>query len=79
VKTAAAALFIAFAFAAAVAGSYALGLHALDQSQRQLCPALALLTRSPVPRPAHPAANPSRVSYRRLYLTFLTIEREYHC
>jgi hypothetical protein len=61
VKAIAAALLAVLLLLAAIGGSYALGAHALRQSQHQWCAALHTLTLHPVPRPADPAANPSRV------------------
>lgn len=62
-----------------IAGSYALALHALDQSEHSLCPAFDLLTRHPVPAPTDPAGNPSREQGYQLYQDFVQAKRGYHC
>jgi hypothetical protein len=63
----------------AQAGSYLLSLHALRQSQAQLCTVFEDLTADPVPRPADPAANPSRERQYRWYLILRHVERGYQC
>jgi K+-transporting ATPase A subunit len=60
----------------AIVGSY---VYAVYQSERSLCPVMAIITERPVPKPADPARNPSRVQNYRLYLAFRQAERAYHC
>jgi hypothetical protein len=79
VKTGLAVIVVILGIVAVIGGSYLLALRALHASQRSLCPALELLTSHPVPRPADPAANPSRVETWQLYLDFVQAERDYRC
>jgi hypothetical protein len=77
-------VFIAAAIAVlclvlAVGGSYALSLAALARSQQQLCGVFTLLTTHPVPKPADPAANPSREQSYVFYTELLSVERAYKC
>ena len=60
-------------------GSYALGLHALHQSQQALCPIVRLALQHPVPYPKDPAANPSRVAAWQSYQDFVIVDRQYRC
>jgi hypothetical protein len=50
-------------FAAAVAGSYALSLTAIERSQHQWCDTLTLITASP----AEPTTAQGRIFYARLH------------
>jgi hypothetical protein len=43
------------------------------------CTAMVLLTKHPVPEPADPAKNPSRVQTYQLYTTFRTLRRQLGC
>lgn len=70
---------VALCVAASVGGSYVLGLNALHRSNQNWCAALVLLTGNPVPRPADPAANPSREQAYELYQDFIAIERRFGC
>jgi len=79
VKVGIACILLALSLAGAVGGAYWLALRALRQSEQALCPALGLFTRTPVPAPADPAANPSRVQTYRLYRDFRQAERSYRC
>lgn len=64
---------------AAIAGSYFLGLHALGHSQAQWCQTLELLTKHPVPKPADPAANPSRETTYQFYQGLVTLKHSFGC
>lgn len=75
----AASLVIVVMFAASIAGSYALGLHALRQSQSHWCTTLTLLTSRPVTRPADPAANPSRENAWLFYVHLRELEHDFGC
>lgn len=63
----------------AIAGSYALGLHSLQQSQHQWCTTLDLLTATPVKAPSNPKANPSRENNYRFYFHLKELERDFRC
>lgn len=78
-KVFAASAVIVAAFAGAIGGSYALGIHALDTSQHQWCSTLTLLTEHPVAKPADPQANPSRVNAYEFYTGLVTLRREFGC
>lgn len=65
--------------ALAIGGSYGLALVAIRQGDHVWCPALRQLTSRPVPYPADPAANPSRVESYRLYRQFLAIRDGLGC
>lgn len=43
------------------------------------CAAMTLLTAHPVPRPAHPAANPSREQTWQFYETFVHLRHSLGC
>jgi uncharacterized lipoprotein len=43
------------------------------------CAAMTLLTAHPVPKPADPAANPSREQTYRFYETFVTLQHSLGC
>lgn len=53
--------------------------YAVQQSQHKWCDTLNLLTEHPVPRPADPAANPSRAQNYLYYTTFLTLKGRFGC
>jgi hypothetical protein len=72
-------LVVSVGMVAAVGGSYALALQALNQSQHQWCATLTLLTRHPVPRPADPKANPSREQAFVFYTQLLALRHEFGC
>jgi hypothetical protein len=66
-------------FVGAFFGSYALSISALNTSQHDWCSSLSILTGHAVPKPANPAANPSRVQSYQFYVNLKTLERRYHC
>lgn len=66
-------------FAAAVAGNYLLTDYQIGHAQKQWCDTFTLLTGAPVPVPANPAANPSRVQAYRLYEDFITLRARFGC
>jgi hypothetical protein len=72
-------LIVVVALVASIGGSYWLGLRALARSQQQMCTVIVLLTAHKVPKPANPAANPSREEAYQFYLTFLKLQRDYNC
>jgi hypothetical protein len=51
----------------------------VSSSDRQWCDTLALLTSQPVPKPADPAANPSRMQAYTLYSDFVMLRRNFGC
>ena len=53
--------------------------YEVSSSNRQWCDTLTLLTSQPVPRPADPAANPSRMQTYTLYVDFVTLRRHLGC
>lgn len=73
--TAALALIVLAAFAV----NYWLAHAAVQSNDRRWCATLELLTRHPVPRPADPQANPSRVTTWRLYEDFVQLGRDFGC
>jgi len=68
---------------ALVAGGAALAIWqahaAVAASNRQWCATITLLTRRPVPRPADPAANPSRQNAYVLYRDFVMLGQRFGC
>lgn len=61
------------------AGSYWLSVSQIARSQHDWCQTLDLLTSRPVPRPADPAANPSREQTYILYSDFLDLRHRLGC
>jgi hypothetical protein len=53
--------------------------QAVAKSNHQWCAALDLLTAHPVPRPADPAANPSRVTSYQWYEVFMHLGQRFRC
>lgn len=53
--------------------------HEVGSSNRQWCDTLTLLTAQPVPRPADPSANPSRMQTYTLYVDFVTLRKRLGC
>lgn len=53
--------------------------HAVNSSNRQWCDTLSLLTSQPVPKPANPAANPSRAQAYSIYTDFVTLKNHFGC
>ena len=53
--------------------------HEVNSNNRQWCSTVNLLTSQPVPRPADPAANPSRVEAYTLYVDFVTLRQRFGC
>lgn len=51
----------------------------IDQNNSQWCDTLRLLTSHPVPKPANPSANPSRVADYQLYQDFLILKHRFGC
>lgn len=64
---------------ATIAGSYALSLHALSNSQHNWCDTLTLLTSTPVTKPANPNANPSREADYLFYTRLKVLEDRFGC
>jgi hypothetical protein len=52
---------------------------AIAYSDSQWCGALTILTSTPVPKPADPAANPSREVNYKLYTAFTGVENKFRC
>jgi hypothetical protein len=48
-------------------------------SDHRWCATIDLLTETPVPKPADPAANPSREANYQLYLNFLVLKDQFGC
>ena len=53
--------------------------RAVNRSQHQWCATLTLLTAHTVPRPADPAANPSRENAYIFYANLLTLRQRFGC
>jgi len=53
--------------------------HAVNADDHKWCAAMTLLTSRPVPKPAHPAANPSRQQAYQLYRTFVELRHNLGC
>lgn len=53
--------------------------QAVDRANRSWCPALVALTKTPVPKPVDPAANPSRENNYKFYLIFLNQRERFGC
>lgn len=53
--------------------------YQVNREAHQWCATLGLLTSHPVPRPAHPAANPSRAQAYRYYTDFLDLRHRLGC
>lgn len=51
----------------------------ISANNRQWCDTMNLLTSQPVPRPADPAANPSREQAYTLYTDFATLRQRFGC
>lgn len=73
------ALIVAILAVALVGGSYWQSAAALSRSQHDWCATLDLLTRHRVPRPADPAANPSRENAYIYYSVFLEQRHRFGC
>lgn len=71
-------LMLALLAAGVITNAFVTG-HQIQHRQQQWCAALQILTATPVPKPADPKANPSRVQAYRLYEDFVVIEREFGC
>lgn len=56
-----------------------IALYLVGQSESRWCATLELLTASPVPSPAHPAANPSRAGEYNFYTDLVTLRNQYGC
>ena len=59
--------------------SVAFTLTLVNQSNHRWCDTLVLLTARPVPKPADPAANPSREQSYVLYSDFVRLRRNLGC
>lgn len=53
--------------------------HQVTTASRQWCTTLNLLTRTPVPKPADPKANPSREISYELYADFMNLRQQFGC
>jgi hypothetical protein len=51
----------------------------VNGNNRQWCDTLTLLTSKPVPKPADPSANPSRMEGYTLYEDFAVLRRRFGC
>jgi hypothetical protein len=65
--------------AAAVTVCLILVSHEISSSDHDWCAAIDLLTARPIPYPADPAKNPSRVATYDLYEDFVTLRHQYGC
>ena len=79
IKLAISVVIVVIGIAVAIGGSYMLSLQAIHNSDQQWCTALNLLTRTPVPAPSDPKANPSRAQAYQLYEDFVAIKHRYGC
>lgn len=64
---------------AAIAACFLFAYWQVHVSQEQWCTVLNTLTRNPVPKPADPAANPSRVEAYTLYQEFVSLRGNFGC
>jgi hypothetical protein len=64
---------------AAIAGAYLLTAWQINRADQQWCNVINLLISHPVPKPADPAANPSRVQTYELYEDFVTVQHQFRC
>lgn len=64
---------------AVVAAGFGISAWQVHQDQLQWCATLDLLTSQPVPRPANPAANPSREQAYQLYTDFMALRGRFGC
>lgn len=53
--------------------------HQVSAASQQWCTALDLLTKTPVPKPAAPGANPSRENGYELYVAFMKLRGQFGC
>ena len=51
----------------------------ITNDDHKWCSAMTLLTERPVPKPADPAANPSREQTYRFYMTFVELKHSLGC
>jgi len=74
-------MLIAFglSFIMAIGLCFAFTWWQVSSSEQHWCSALQTLTQHKVPRPAHPAANPSRQEGYVLYTEFVKIRGEFGC
>jgi len=73
-------IVVLFLIAVAISvAAYFAAVHQEAANDRQWCGALTLLTSKPVPRPADPGANPSRMQTYTLYEEFVMLERHFGC
>ncbi|MGH3205927.1 MAG: hypothetical protein ACRDP5_28330 [Streptosporangiaceae bacterium] len=68
--------FLVLSFIASGAATYA-SYAQVQASQHRWCATLELLTAKPVPSPADPAANPSRLEAYVLYTDFRSLRQEF--
>ena len=74
-----AALALVLALSVAVGVGYVNLKKYADDKVKNECQALELITSHPVPKPAHPAANPSREAAYQFYLAILYWENRDGC
>jgi hypothetical protein len=53
--------------------------HAISKSNHAWCGVVTAITSKPVPRPASPAANPSRATSYEWYLRFVRLGHDLGC
>ena len=53
--------------------------HAVDGSNHKWCSVIDAITARPVPKPADPAANPSRATSYEWYLRFVRLGHDLGC
>lgn len=61
------------------AGSITISKHNIDNSQRQWCDTLQLLTSHPVTPPADPATHPAQANEYRFYVDFVRLRNAFGC
>lgn len=79
IKTVRAEVILVACFAAWIMLTIWFVAYSVDTSQHHWCQALATLTEHSVPKPANPAANPSREEAYVLYQEFLALRGEFEC
>jgi hypothetical protein len=78
-RLALASALVAVLIMAGFALDYGLALHAISGESHSFCAVTRLITAHPVPRPADPQANPSRLYAWELYSDFVTLQHRLGC
>jgi hypothetical protein len=71
--------FMVFLLVAGLAIEYWMITSTIDRSNSQWCDTLGLLTKTKVPKPANPKANPSREGQYLFYTNLVQLKDEFGC